>query len=66
MPGFYSLELPLPGSSNETHNIFYEKNTEIYAYMLIYHQMHPLSVSLDQIQKIRKIDSILFSYLCIY
>ena len=37
----------------------------MYAYMLIYHQMPPLSVSLDQIQTIRKIDSILFSYLCI-
>ena len=41
------------------------RNTDIYAYMLIYHQMPPLSVSLDQIQKIRKIDSILFSYLYI-
>ena len=28
--------------------------------------MPPLSVSLDQIQKISKVDSILFSYLCIY
>ena len=28
--------------------------------------MPSLSVSLDQIQKIRKIDSILFSYICIH
>ena len=66
IPDFYSLELPLPGGSNENpqHNLW--RNTDIYAYMLIYHQLPPLSVSLDQIQKIRKIESILFCYLCIY
>ena len=43
------------------------KNTDTYAYMLIYHQMSSLSASLDQIQKIGKIDSIyLYIYLFIY
>ena len=56
IPDFYSLKLPFPGSSNETHNIIYgEIQIFIYAYMLIYHRMPPLFVSLDQIQKIRKI-----------
>ena len=60
---FYSLELPLPGSPNETHNIFYGE-IQIFqnAYMLIYHQMPSLSVSLDQMHKIRKI----VFYLVIY
>ena len=42
---------------------------EKYRYLCLYANLSPnvpLSVSLDQIQKIRKIDSILFSYLCIY
>ena len=45
-----------------THNIFLWRNTDIYVYMLIYHQMPSLSVSLDQIQKISKTDN-LFIYL---
>ena len=48
------------------HTTYFMRNTDIYAYMLIYHQIPSLSVSLDQIQKIRKKDSILFSYLCIH
>ena len=41
---------------------------EKYRYLCLYANLSsnaPLSVSLDQIQKIRKIDSILFSYLYI-
>ena len=64
--GCYSLELPLPGSSNEYPQHVLWRNTDIYANMPIYHQMPSLSVSLDQIQKISKIDSILFTYLFIY
>ena len=40
-------------------------NTDIYAFVLIYHQMPSLSASLDEIQKIGNIDSILFIYLFI-
>ena len=42
---------------------------EKYRYLCLYANLSPmphLSVSLDQKQKIRKIDSILFSYVCIY
>ena len=39
---------------------------DTYAFMLIYYQMPSLSDSLDQIQKIGKIDGILFIYLFIY
>ena len=45
-----------------THNMFYGEIQIFYVYILIYHQMPSLSVSLDQIQKISKIDSILFIY----
>ena len=38
-------------------------NTDIYAYMLIYHQMSSLFATLDQIQKISKI---VFIFLLIY
>ena len=48
-----------------THNMFYGEIQIFYANMPIYHQMPSLSVSLDQIQKISKIDSILFTYLFI-
>ena len=49
-----------------THNMFYGEIQIFYANMLINHQMPSLSVSLDQIQKISKIDSIyLFIYLFI-
>ena len=38
-----------------------------YRYLCLYANLSPNAfVSLDQIQKIRKIDSILFSYLCIH
>ena len=50
--------MPLLGSSNEYPQNVLWRNTDIYAYMLIYHQMPSLSVSLNQIQKISKIDSI--------
>ena len=47
------------------HNVLW-RNTDTYAYMLIYHQRPSLSASLDRIQKISKIDSIyLFIYLFI-
>ena len=42
--------------------IYFMEKYRYLCYTLIYHQMPPLFVSLDQIQKIRKIDSILFSY----
>ena len=64
--GCYSLELPLQGSSNEYPQHVLWRNTDIYAYTLIYHQMPSLSVSLNQKQKISKIDSILFICLFIY
>ena len=49
-----------------THNMFLWKNRDTYAFMLTSHRMPPLSVSLDQIQKTSKTDSILFIYLFIY
>ena len=39
------------------------RNKDTYAFMLIYHQMPSLSASLNQIQKVCKVDSILFIYL---
>ena len=48
-------------------NIVLWRNTDTYAFMLIYYQMSSLSTSLDQIQKKGKIGSIyLFIYLFIY
>ena len=55
----YSLELPLQGSSNEQLQHVLWRNTDTYAFMLIHHKMPTLAASLDQIQKIGKIDSIL-------
>ena len=46
-----------------TNNMFLWKNTDTYTFMLTYHGMPSLSVSLDQIQETNKIDSILFIYL---
>ena len=48
----------------QKHNMFYGE-IQTHAFMLIYHQMLSLSASLDQIQKIGKIGSILFIYLFI-
>ena len=38
--------------------VFVMRNTDTYVYMLIYHQMPSLSASLDQIQKVTKVESI--------
>ena len=45
--------------------IYFMEKYRYLCYMLIYHQMPPLSVSLDQIQKIRKIVFYLVFYVFI-
>ena len=59
--------LSIRGSSNECSQHVLWRNTDTYAYKLIYHQMPSLPASLNHRQKTVKIGSIyLFIYLFIY